>query len=195
MDVLAHCIEAITNRNYNPYGYIFGKEGIRLAMKWLPIAVKEPKNEEAREKMALAANLGGMAISACGCSIGHAFAQAFGARNHIPHGLGCAWSLPATMIHAAKFSCRSDLEEVAEAMSVPSYKEIGSMELAEIMSGIIVDMMKDMKIKSLRESGFTLEDCMAVADVFDHEAAYGNAPGTPSLKENQEFIQYSYNAY
>ena len=26
MDVLAHCVEAITNRNYNPYGYIFGKE-------------------------------------------------------------------------------------------------------------------------------------------------------------------------
>ena len=60
MDVLAHCVEAITNRNYNPYGYIFGKEGIRLTMKWLPIAVKEPNNVEAREKMSLAANLGGM---------------------------------------------------------------------------------------------------------------------------------------
>lgn len=40
MDVLAHCVEALTNRNYNPYGYIFGKEGIKLTMKWLPVAVK-----------------------------------------------------------------------------------------------------------------------------------------------------------
>lgn len=63
MDVLAHCVEAITNKNYNPYGYIFGKEGIKLAMKWLPIAVKDPSNKEAREKMSLAANLGGMALS------------------------------------------------------------------------------------------------------------------------------------
>lgn len=54
MDVLAHCVEAITNKNYNPYGYIFGKEGIKLAMKWLPIAVKDPSNKEAREKMSLA---------------------------------------------------------------------------------------------------------------------------------------------
>src|SRR5699024_1254503 len=58
MDVLAHCVEAITNRNYNPYGYIFGKEGIRLTMRWLPAAVREPKNETAREQMSLAANLG-----------------------------------------------------------------------------------------------------------------------------------------
>ena len=83
MDVLAHCVEAITNKNYNPYGYIFGKEGIKLAMKWLPIAVKDPSNKESREKMSLAANLGGMAITASGCSIGHSFAQTFGAVNHI----------------------------------------------------------------------------------------------------------------
>ena len=49
MDVLAHCVEAITNRNYNPYGYIFGKEGIRLTLQWLPVAVKEPKNALTRQ--------------------------------------------------------------------------------------------------------------------------------------------------
>lgn len=69
------------------------------------------------------------------------------------------------------------------------------MKLAEIMSHTIVDMMKEMNIRSLKDSGFTLEDCMAVADVFDHEAAYGNAPGDATLEVNQEFIRYSYSAY
>lgn len=63
LDVLAHCAEAITNRNYNAYANIVAKEGIRLTMKYLKTACEEPKNVEAREKMALAANLGGQAIA------------------------------------------------------------------------------------------------------------------------------------
>lgn len=118
MDVLAHCVEALTNKNFNPYGYIFGKEGIKLTLKWLPVAVKEPRNPEARENMALASNLGGMAISACGCQIGHSFAQTFGARRHIPHGLACAWGLPGVFIYTAKYGERKNLEAAADAMDI-----------------------------------------------------------------------------
>ena len=53
--------------------------------------------------MSLAASLGGMAISACGCQIGHSFSQTFGARHHVPHGLGCAWGLPGVMVYTAKY--------------------------------------------------------------------------------------------
>ena len=104
LDVLAHCAEAITNRNYNAYANIVAKEGIRLTMKYLKTACEKPKNVEAREKMALAANLGGQAIAETGCSIGHSFSQTFGAMNHIPHGLGCAWALPSCMTYTAKYA-------------------------------------------------------------------------------------------
>lgn len=195
MDVLAHCVEAITNRNYNPYGYIFGKEGIRLTMKWLPIAVKEPNNVEAREKMSLAANLGGMAISACGCQIGHSFSQTFGAHHHIPHGLGCAWGLPGVMVYTAQYGERSNLEEVADAMDVSYTAETDSMQLAEQLAKRVTDLMRELGIKSLKDSGFTLEDCLASTEQFFHDGAFGNSPGTPGEKEIQEYITYTYHAY
>lgn len=195
MDVLAHCVEAITNKNYNPYGYIFGKEGIRLTLKWLPVAVKEPGNPEARENMSLAANLGGMAISACGCQIGHSFSQTFGAHNHIPHGLGCAWGLPGVMIYTATYGERKNLEETAEAMGILFDEKTDTMELAEKMSERIVEFMKELGIKSIRESGFTLEDCLASAEQFFHDGAFGNAPGNPGMEEINEYIRYIYNAY
>ncbi|MBQ9321274.1 MAG: iron-containing alcohol dehydrogenase [Eubacterium sp.] len=195
MDVIAHCVEAITNRNYNPYGYIFGKEGIRLAMKYLPIAVKDPENAESREKMSLAANLGGMAISACGCSIGHSFSQTFGAMHHIPHGLGCAWGLPGVMIYSAEYGERKNLEEVADAMQVPYTDETDTMELAETMAKMFVDLMKELKIKSIRESGYSPEDCLAAADRFAHDGAFGNSPGNPGMNEIEAFIRYTYEAY
>ncbi|MGI6544855.1 MAG: iron-containing alcohol dehydrogenase [Fastidiosipilaceae bacterium] len=195
MDVLAHCVEAITNKNYNPYGYIFGKEGIALALKWLPVAVNEPQNTEAREKMSLASNLGGMAISACGCQIGHSFSQTFGAKNHVPHGLGCAWGLPGVMVYTAKHGDRNNLIEVADAMGISYNEETSSMELAEQMSQKIVNLMKELNIKSIKESGYTLSDCMLVADRFKDDGAFGNSPGNPGEKEIKEFIEYTYHVY
>lgn len=195
MDVLAHCVEAITNRNYNPYGYIFGKEGIRLTMKWLPVAVKEPSNAEAREKMSLAANLGGMAISACGCQIGHSFSQTFGAKHHIPHGLGCAWGLPGVLMYTAKYGERSNLEEVADAMGVAFLPETSTEQLAEAMSAKIIDLMRELQIKSIKDSGFTLEDCLLSAESFRHDGAFGNSPGAPGLDEIRAYIEYTYQAY
>ncbi len=195
MDVLAHCVEAITNRNYNPYGYIFGKEGIALTMKWLPVAVSEPKNAEAREKMSLAANLGGMAISVCGCQIGHSFSQTFGAMNHIPHGLGCAWGLPGVMVYTAKYGKRSNLEEVADAMGVSYTKDTDTMKLAETLADKTIELMRGLEIKSIRESGYTLDDCMKSAERFLHDGAFGNSPGTPGMKEIKEYIEYTYKAY
>lgn len=194
MDVLAHCVEALTNRNYNPYGYIFGKEGIRLTMKWLPIAVKEPKNAEAREKMALASNLGGMAISACGCQIGHSFSQTFGAKNHIPHGLGCAWGLPSVMLYTAKYGDRKNLEQTAEAMGVP-FEGIDTMQLAKALSEKCIALMKELGIQSIRESGYTLADCLSVAERFLHDGAFANSPGTPGKKEIEEYITCTYTIY
>lgn len=195
MDVLAHCIEAVTNRNYNPYGYIFGKEGIRLTMKWLPVAVKEPSNAEAREKMSLAANLGGMAISACGCQIGHSFSQTFGAKHHIPHGLGCAWGLPGVLMYTAKYGERSNLEEVADAMGVSYTAETDTMQLAEAMAAKIIDLMRELQIKSIKDSGFTLEDCLLSAESFQHDGAFSNSPGAPGLDEIRDYIKYTYQAY
>lgn len=193
MDVLAHCVEAITNKNYNPYGYIFAKEGIELTMKWLPIAVKDPGNKEAREKMSFASNLGGMAITASGCSIGHSFAQTFGAVNHIPHGLGCAWGLPGVMIYSAKYGERSNIEAVADAMKVSYNASTNTMEIAEKIAGIFVDFMKELGIKSIKELGYSVDDGLSVTDRFFKDGAFANSPGNPGVPEIHEFIRYTYN--
>ena len=150
-------------------------------MKYLKTACEEPKNVEAREKMALAANLGGQAIAETGCSIGHSFSQTFGAMNHIPHGLGCAWALPSCMTYTAKYGRREDLAETADAMGV-SYKETD-------------DAMAIAKAVSMKEMGYTLEDCLKSADLFQYDAAFANAPGKPGIEEVREYIKDTYFVY
>ena len=195
LDVLAHCAEAITNRNYNAYANIFAKEGIRLTVKYLKTACEDPKNVEAREKMALASNLGGQAIAGCGCSIGHSFSQTFAAMNHIPHGLGCAWALPSCMTYTAKYGRREDLAETADAMDITYTDADDAMAIAKKISDKLVAFMRELGIVSIKESGYTLEDCMKAADLFQYDGAFGNAPGQPGIEEVKAYIEETYNVY
>ena len=195
LDVLAHCAEAITNRNYNAYANIAAKEGIRLTMKYLAKACAEPENVEAREKMALASNLGGMAIAETGCSIGHSFSQTFAAMNHVPHGLGCAWALPTCMTYTAKYGRREDLAETAEAMGVSYTEEDDAMTIAKALSDRIVAYMRELDVVSIKESGYSLEDCMKAAELFQYDGAFANAPGKPGIEEVKEYIKETYEVY
>ncbi len=55
--------------------------------------------------------------------------------------------------------------------------------MAETLAQRVVGLMKELQIKSLRESGFLLEDCPGFAEQFAHDGAFGNAPGAPSMEE------------
>ena len=195
MDALAHCAEAITSKNYNPYAYAFAAEGIRIIMKWLPVAVKEPHNAEAREKMAFAANLGGMAIVYCGCQMGHTWSQCFGGKFHTAHGIGCAWGLPGSMVYAAKYGSFEDSKVVADAMGVACTDETTPVQLAELMGDRVIQLMREIQVPSLKSMGYSLEDCLSIAERFPHDAAFANVPGNAGKEEIEEFIRYTYEAY
>lgn len=195
LDVLAHAVEGLTNKNYNPYGYIFAKEAVRLTMKYLPIAVENPNDKEARKQMSFASNIAGLAMTALGCSIGHSFAQTFAASKHIAHGLGCAWALPGVLVYSAKYGETDNIKAVADAMDIGYADDVDAMELAEQISAVLVDMMDKLGVKSIKASGFTLEDCLESATMFFDDGAFGNSPGNPGLDEINEYITYSYNIY
>ncbi len=195
MDALAHCAEAITSKNWNPYVYEIGSIGIRTVMKYLPIAVKDPANEEAREKMAFAANLGGLVILESGCQMGHAFSQSFGGKYHVAHGLGCAWGFPGSMVYAAKYGDRESAEVVAKAMGIEFTDATTSDDLAKMMGDKAIALMKEIGIPSLKESGYSLEDALSIAGVMEKDAAIANAPGEHNLDQIKEYIEYTFNAY
>ncbi|MBR0397022.1 MAG: iron-containing alcohol dehydrogenase [Eubacterium sp.] len=196
LDVLAHAAEAITNRNFNAYGNIFAKEAIRLTMKYLKTACEKPDDVEAREKMAFASNLAGLAMAECGCSIGHTFSQTFAAMNHIPHGLGCAWALPSCMTYTARYGTREDLAETADAFGITVSDADDAEAIAKKIADILVAFMKELKVVSIKEKGYTLEDCLKATELFQYDAAYANAPGTPlSDDEIRAYIRETYEMY
>ncbi|CCK04722.1 Lactaldehyde dehydrogenase involved in fucose or rhamnose utilization [Cronobacter sakazakii 701] len=69
-------------------------EAIRLINEWLPKAVEDGHNLEAREQMACGQYLAGMAFNSAGLGLVHALAHQPGATHNLPHGVCNAILLP-----------------------------------------------------------------------------------------------------
>ena len=97
MDALCQCIEAYTSRAAQPITDALALTGIGCAARSLRRAWADGTDLEARQDMALAALLSGIALTNVGLGAVHGFAAPMGANFPIPHGTICAALLPHVM--------------------------------------------------------------------------------------------------
>lgn len=97
MDALTHAIEGITSIGAEPISDALGLHAIRLISTYLPIAVNDPENIDARGNMLIAATMAGMCFCNTMTGAAHATAHALGALYGIPHGIANAIMLPFVM--------------------------------------------------------------------------------------------------
>ena len=121
MDALSHCIEAYVSTNDNPALDPMILHGIELIGRSLRVAVVQgqtTQSREARRDMALAAMIGGIAISSKWLGACHSLAHQLSGFANVQHGLANALMLPQQMA----YSLTGALERyarVAEALGVP----------------------------------------------------------------------------
>ena len=115
MDALTHCIEAYTNKFAHPTVDIYALKGIQLIAANLETAVKDGKNQEAREALALGSLYGGLCLGPVNTAAVHALSYPLGGEFHIPHGLSNAILLPSVMKFNAE-TCPKRYAEVAAAL-------------------------------------------------------------------------------
>ena len=94
MDALTHAVEAYVSVGAHPLTDANALEAIRLISRWLPAAVENGSNLEAREMMACGQYLAGMAFNSAGLGLVHALAHQPGATHNLPHGVCNAILLP-----------------------------------------------------------------------------------------------------
>lgn len=88
IDVLVHAIEAYVSIMASEYTNGLALEAIRLVFKYLPDAYNDGLTDvKAREKMAHASCMAGMAFSNAFLGICHSMAHKLGAFHHLPHGM------------------------------------------------------------------------------------------------------------
>ena len=93
MDALSHCLEAYCAPGFHPMADGIAAEGIRLIHQWLPRAVRDGSDIEARGNMQIAASMGATAFQK-GLGGMHALSHPIGALFKTHHGLTNAVLMP-----------------------------------------------------------------------------------------------------
>lgn len=97
MDAMTHAVESYTSRIATPVTDVLCLEAIGLLYRYLPVAVNNGSDLEARSNVLLAASLAGIVMNDAYLGLSHAIASPLGAHFHIPHGMANAVMLPHVM--------------------------------------------------------------------------------------------------
>ena len=162
LDALSHAAECVTDNISHPHNQLFGCAAIRKIIDWLPVACAEPNNVEARTEMALAADWAGIAFAETMCHVGHALADGLSIAFHTPHGYNCALALPVALEYAAP-AVPKEMAMVAEAMRIPLRGDESGEELGRLCGDRVRALMRELKVPSLREKGYTREQVLQIA--------------------------------
>ena len=101
IDVLTHCLEAYVSMMASDYTDGLALRGMKLVFDYLPRAYENPNDVEARDHMANASCLGGLAFANAFLGVNHSMAHTLGAFHHIPHGWANAVILTRVMRYNA----------------------------------------------------------------------------------------------
>ncbi len=96
MDALTHSMEAFIAKGYHPMASGIALESIKMCARSLELAVKEPKNAQARGEMLLASLMGAVAFQK-GLGIVHATAHPLSTLLDMHHGLANSMMIPYGM--------------------------------------------------------------------------------------------------
>ena len=203
IDVLVHAVEAYVSIMASEYTNGLALEAIRLVFKYLPDAYNEgTTNIKAREKMAHASCMAGMAFSNAFLGINHSMAHKLGAFHHLPHGM--ANSL--VMAEVIRFnSVDAPTKQAAFAQykypnaawryaRIADHLGLGgntNEEKVELLIKAIEELQSKVNMpKTIKEAGVTEEKFYATLDemveqAFDDQCTGAN-PRYPLMKELKE---------
>lgn len=112
IDAVNHVVEAATSKVLSPYCVTLAREVIALVAEYLPKALKNPEDLEARYFLAYAAMMGGVCFDNGLLHYTHALEHPLSAvKPELAHGLGLAILLPAVIktIYASKANILADI--------------------------------------------------------------------------------------
>ena len=142
LDALGHAIEGMSSNQANTMSQALNHRAIKVILKYLPRAVQDGKNLEARMQMLAASNMGIMGFS-MGAMLapGHNIAHAIGAKLRIPHGEAVGIVIPALMKHFPKYYAPC-AEYLADAFGVDQ-NITNPLEIVAAARARIVQLMND----------------------------------------------------
>jgi len=181
VDALVHGIESLTSRGRNPVSEAYAHHAVRLVHHWLPRAVEDGADLEARAQLLLGSHLAGLALSISGLGLVHGIAHALTAHTGTPHGV----ALGAVLDRVLEFNLPASTPEYAQVAV-----DLGELGVAEpgAAAGVTIERIREFTDRlgmrdPLPELGVTDEMVPDLVRTALADAVTRNNPRTPTPRE------------
>ena len=208
IDAMTHALEAYASMLATDYTDGMALKAMKNIFKYLPTAYEEGSNVEAREKMANASTMAGMAFANAFLGVCHSMAHKLGAFHHLPHGIANALLInevmkfniserPSKMGTFSQYEYPNTLERYVE---IANFLGINGKDDKDTFNKFLlaidelkarVGIKKSIKDYGVDEKSFfdTLDDMVELA--FDDQCTGAN-PRYPLMKELKEIYTKVY---
>lgn len=208
IDAMTHALEAYASMMATDFTDGLALKALKLIFKYLPIAYNDGTNVEAREKMAHASTIAGMAFANAFLGVCHSMAHKLGAFHHLPHGIANALLIkevmkfniserPVKMGTFPQYEYPNILERYVEAANFIGINGKDDMDTFNKLLAAIDDLEESIGIKKtikdygIDEKAFleTLDEM--VEQAFDDQCTGAN-PRYPLMSEIKEMYLRAY---
>ncbi|NEG95549.1 iron-containing alcohol dehydrogenase [Bifidobacterium sp. SMB2] len=148
MDVLSQAIEGYWSKGHQPICDACAVHAAKLVFRWLPVAVAEPRNAEAREKMCEASVIAGLAFTLPKTTSSHACSFPLTNIHGIPHGEACG----LTLDWFARINADAQHGRVQEFARMLGFADVDAMADAIHDLKVTIGMRTGLKDLALSES-------------------------------------------
>jgi alcohol dehydrogenase class IV len=186
LDALTQLIEPYVSIRANPITDAFCVEGMNRAARSLRRAFEDGQDRAAREDMALASLLGGLALANSGLGAVHGFAAPIGGMFPAPHGAICAALLPRVM----EINIRAVRERQPKAL--PRYDRVAAILTGQKEAGAhdaidwVTELCQALQVPGLRTYGVTEGDC---GPLVEQAAKASSMKANPIALTNEELTE------
>ena len=208
IDALVHALEAYASMLATDYTNGLALTAIKNVFKYLPMAYDDGHNEEAREKMANASTIAGMAFANAFLGICHSMAHKLGAKFNLPHGVANALLInqviafnatenPKKMGTFSQYKYPTAIERYAEIAGFVGVEGKTDMDKVTNLMAKIDELKAAIGIKkTIKEYGISEKDFLAALDemveqAFDDQCTGAN-PRYPLMEELKEMYLNAY---
>ena len=208
IDAMTHALEAYASMMATPYTDALAIEAMQEIFKYLPTAYEHGDNVEARDHMANASTMAGMAFANAFLGICHSMAHKLGAYHHLPHGVANAllinyvmqfnaYEKPVKMGTFPQYDHPHTLERYAQAARACGVTGKDDKEVFEKFLKKLTELKHAIGIKdSIAEYGIDEKAFMETLDemtenAFDDQCTGAN-PRYPLMKEIKELYLMAY---
>jgi alcohol dehydrogenase len=188
VDAMTHSLESLLSKHPNPFAEAIALGVIRTVGEWLPRAVDDGADIEARSRMLLAAHYAGVGQqSGTGVGAVHAIGHSVGTRGRLAHGTALATVMPE--VFATYLGIRDrELALVAVAFGVADPRDPVDQAARAGIGAIDALLRRVGQRRTLAAQGLGPETHDTIAQDSIEDAAINNSPRLPSKPEILEIL-------